>query len=83
VKCFSALVPNDCNDEITNKNIKLLHNRTDSPDISHMLPNELHPLLSMKFLFKGDEILLCHIMVVTLKTLILTVYHPRERAAYL
>lgn len=47
---FSTLVPTVCNDAITNKNIKILKYRTDSLHFSEMLPSELHPLLSIKFL---------------------------------
>lgn len=46
MKCLRALVPTDCNDEITIKQKKLLKSRTDSLDISQMLPNKLHSLLS-------------------------------------
>lgn len=72
MKChysFSALVTTDYNNEITNKIIKLLkYGTSNSLDISQMLSNELHPVLSIKFLIKGDVILLCHFMVVNIES---------------
>lgn len=63
------MVTTDYNDEITNKIIKpLKYGTSNSLDISQMLPNELRPLLSIKFLIKGDVILLCHFMVVNIES---------------
>jgi len=81
VKChcsFRNLAATDYNDEIARKNIKLSkYGTSNSPDISQMLPNELHPLLGIKFLIRGDVILLDHFKVVTLKVRSLAAYLSR------